>query len=36
MSKILNFKQKSFWSFEIGAWNLFGICDLEFLIPVRQ
>jgi len=24
------FQTKSFWSLDIGIWNLFGICDLDF------
>ena len=25
-------KQNDCWLFEIGVWNLFGICNLEFEI----
>jgi hypothetical protein len=30
MLKIPNSKQKRFGSFGIGAWNLFGVCNLGF------
>jgi hypothetical protein len=36
MTESQKFQTESFRSFEIGVWNLFGICDLEFDIWIEE